>query len=90
MQGYAYLLTHPGTPSVFYDHIFSHYKSEIAALISLRKRNKVNCRSVVSIVNFSKKFERKIKEIDYLNFIFLTLSPSSGCFFLSFSHLLDR
>ncbi|XP_008446314.2 alpha-amylase 3, chloroplastic isoform X4 [Cucumis melo] len=50
MQGYAYLLTHPGTPSVFYDHIFSHYKSEIAALISLRKRNKVNCRSVVKIV----------------------------------------
>ncbi|XP_022967951.1 alpha-amylase 3, chloroplastic-like isoform X1 [Cucurbita maxima] len=49
MQGYAYILTHPGTPSVFFDHILSHYKSEIAALITLRQRNKVNCRSAVKI-----------------------------------------
>ncbi|XVE53285.1 hypothetical protein DITRI_Ditri02bG0192300 [Diplodiscus trichospermus] len=50
MQGYAYILTHPGTPAVFYDHIFSHYQSEIAALISLRNRNKIHCRSTVKIV----------------------------------------
>ncbi|KAJ1386029.1 Glycosyl hydrolase, family 13, catalytic domain [Sesbania bispinosa] len=49
MQGYAYILTHPGTPSVFFDHIFSHYKNEIATLISLRKRNKIHCRSTVEI-----------------------------------------
>lgn len=49
MQGYAYILTHPGTPAVFYDHIFSQYQSEIAALISLRNRNKIHCRSTVSI-----------------------------------------
>ncbi|CAH9123882.1 unnamed protein product [Cuscuta epithymum] len=49
MQGYAYILTHPGTPSVFYDHIFSGYQSEIGSLISLRKRNKINCRSTVKI-----------------------------------------
>jgi len=49
MQGYAYTLTHPGTPSVFFDHIFSHYKNEIAALLSIRKRNGINCRSTVSI-----------------------------------------
>ncbi|KAK7386948.1 hypothetical protein VNO78_27345 [Psophocarpus tetragonolobus] len=49
MQGYAYTLTHPGTPSVFYDHLFSHYKTEIAALISIRQRNKINCRSTVKI-----------------------------------------
>ncbi|KAJ0631896.1 putative glycosidase [Helianthus annuus] len=50
MQGYAYILTHPGTPSVFYDHMFSHFKSEISALMSLRKRNKIQCRSTVKIV----------------------------------------
>ncbi|XVF43058.1 hypothetical protein PTKIN_Ptkin02bG0010400 [Pterospermum kingtungense] len=50
MQGYAYILTHPGTPAVFYDHIFSHYRSEIAALISIRNRNKIHCRSTVKIV----------------------------------------
>ncbi|KAF3431413.1 hypothetical protein FNV43_RR26144 [Rhamnella rubrinervis] len=49
MQGYAYILTHPGTPSVFYDHVFSHYRSEIAALISVRKRNKIHCRSIIKI-----------------------------------------
>ncbi|KAK8484351.1 hypothetical protein V6N11_049625 [Hibiscus sabdariffa] len=50
MQGYAYILTHPGTPAVFYDHIFSHYRSEIAALISIRNRNQIHCRSMVKIV----------------------------------------
>nr|GMD45366.1 alpha-amylase 3, chloroplastic isoform X2 [Ipomoea batatas] len=49
MQGYAYILTHPGTPSVFYDHIFSGYRSEIGSLLSLRKRNKIHCRSKVKI-----------------------------------------
>ncbi|KAH9709403.1 alpha-amylase 3 [Citrus sinensis] len=38
MQGYAYILTHPGTPS------------EIEALLSVRKRNKIHCRSRVEIV----------------------------------------
>ncbi|QCD90495.1 alpha-amylase [Vigna unguiculata] len=49
MTGYAYILTHPGTPSVFYDHIFSHNKTEIASLISLRKRNGIHCRSTIQI-----------------------------------------
>lgn len=49
MQGYAYILTHPGTPSVFYDHIFSHLHPEISALISVRTQNKINCRSTVNI-----------------------------------------
>ncbi|KAL1327688.1 hypothetical protein HN51_037700 [Arachis hypogaea] len=49
MQGYAYILTHPGTPSVFFDHIFSHYKSEISMLLSVRQRNKLHCRSIVKI-----------------------------------------
>jgi len=51
MQGYAYILTHPGTPAVFYDHIFSHYKQEISNLISLRHRKKIHCRSVVCSSN---------------------------------------
>ncbi|MBA0744022.1 hypothetical protein Gogos_006664 [Gossypium gossypioides] len=46
MQGYAYILTHPGTPAVFYDHIFSHHRSEIANLISVRNRNGIHCRSL--------------------------------------------
>lgn len=49
MQGYAYILTHPGTPAVFYDHIFSHYQSEIGSLISIRNRNKIHCRSTIKI-----------------------------------------
>uniref|UniRef100_A0A1J3EJK5 alpha-amylase n=1 Tax=Noccaea caerulescens TaxID=107243 RepID=A0A1J3EJK5_NOCCA len=49
MQGYAYILTHPGTPAVFFDHIFSDYRSEIASLLSLRNRQKLHCRSEVNI-----------------------------------------
>ncbi|XP_052172660.1 alpha-amylase 3, chloroplastic isoform X2 [Diospyros lotus] len=49
MQGYAYILTHPGTPAVFYDHVFSHMRSEISELIALRNRNKIHCRSTVQI-----------------------------------------
>lgn len=50
MQGYAYILTHPGTPAVFFDHIYSDYRSEIASLLSLRNRQKLHCRSEVNIV----------------------------------------
>ncbi|XP_042511023.1 alpha-amylase 3, chloroplastic-like [Macadamia integrifolia] len=49
MQGYAYILTHPGTPAIFYDHIFSHYRPEISALLSLRNKLKIHCRSTVQI-----------------------------------------
>ncbi|KAK2989764.1 hypothetical protein RJ640_012704 [Escallonia rubra] len=49
MQGYAYILTHPGTPSVFYEHAFSNYGSEITELISVRNRNKIHCRSTIQI-----------------------------------------
>ena len=48
-QGYAYLLTHPGTPSVFYDHFF-HEKQlshTIRRLMDLRRRNRIHCRSTV-------------------------------------------
>ncbi|CAN1196917.1 Alpha-amylase 3, chloroplastic [Linum perenne] len=50
MQGYAYILTHPGTPAVFFDHVFySDYRSEITALLAFRNRHKLHCRSIVKI-----------------------------------------
>ncbi|PKI50637.1 hypothetical protein CRG98_028949 [Punica granatum] len=51
MQGYAYILTHPGTPTVFYDHFFDWgLKEEISKLISIRARNGINEKSRVKIV----------------------------------------
>ncbi|TVU35324.1 hypothetical protein EJB05_17209, partial [Eragrostis curvula] len=50
LQGYAYILTHPGTPAVFYDHIFSHLQPEIAKFISIRNRQKIQCRSKIKIL----------------------------------------
>ncbi|XP_062206689.1 alpha-amylase 3, chloroplastic-like [Phragmites australis] len=50
LQGYAYILTHPGTPEVFYDHIFSHLQPEIAKFISIRRRLKIHCRSKIKIL----------------------------------------
>ncbi|KAJ8541093.1 hypothetical protein K7X08_001909 [Anisodus acutangulus] len=51
MQGYAYILTHPGIPSVFYDHFFNWgLKDGISALISVRKRNGISATSNVRIM----------------------------------------
>lgn len=50
MQGYAYILTHPGTPAVFYDHLFSNNCKGISSLIAVRKRAGIHCRSVIQIV----------------------------------------
>ncbi|BBN06643.1 alpha-amylase [Marchantia polymorpha subsp. ruderalis] len=50
MQGYAYILTHPGTPVIFYDHFYDFgLHDQIAELIAARKRTAVHCRSPVKI-----------------------------------------
>ncbi|CAH9131875.1 unnamed protein product [Cuscuta epithymum] len=51
MQGYAYILTHPGVPSVFYDHFFDWgLKDQISDLSSARNRNGINEASNVEIL----------------------------------------
>uniref|UniRef100_A0A061QGW0 alpha-amylase n=1 Tax=Tetraselmis sp. GSL018 TaxID=582737 RepID=A0A061QGW0_9CHLO len=50
-EGYCYILTHPGSPCVFYDHFFAGgLGDKIRELIKLRKRNKINARSKIVIV----------------------------------------
>ncbi|KAL6983542.1 Alpha-amylase A type-3, variant 2 [Sarracenia purpurea var. burkii] len=73
MQGYAYILTHPGTPAVFYDHVFSHLESEISTLISLRNRNKICCRSVVQIT----KAERDVYAATIDDKLAMKIGPGS-------------
>lgn len=51
-QGYAYILTHPGVPCVFWRDYFDSgdvQKQKINSLIQIRKRNGINSRSVVNI-----------------------------------------
>lgn len=49
-MGYAYILTHPGTPVVFYDHFYDFGIHDIITeLIETRKRAGVHCRSTVTI-----------------------------------------
>ncbi|KAI8549907.1 hypothetical protein RHMOL_Rhmol06G0061700 [Rhododendron molle] len=51
MQGYAYILTHPGVPSVFYDHFFDWgLKDQIAKLTAIRARNGICETSKVHIM----------------------------------------
>jgi glycosidase len=52
LQGYAYILSHPGTPTVFWDHLFEwkHLAEPIKRLIALRKRAGVHCRSEIKIL----------------------------------------
>ncbi|KDP27239.1 hypothetical protein JCGZ_19938 [Jatropha curcas] len=50
MQGYAYILTHPGTPTIFYDHFYDFgIRDVITELVEARKRADIHCRSSVKI-----------------------------------------
>ena len=43
LQGYAYILTHPGTPTVFYDHWADQSLVEaINDMLAIRKRNEIS------------------------------------------------
>eukprot|EP00898_Chlorokybus_atmophyticus_P002293 jgi/Chlat1/3064/Chrsp21S03381 len=51
MVGYAYILTHPGIPCVFYDHFYDwNLRDPIRALIAARKLSGVHAESPVSIL----------------------------------------
>ncbi|XP_022768775.1 alpha-amylase-like isoform X2 [Durio zibethinus] len=52
MQGYAYILTHPGIPTIFYDHFFYPFglKDEINKLVAIRNRHGINATSTVNIL----------------------------------------
>lgn len=52
-KGYAYILTHPGVPMVFWDHLFdsgNQVKNTIKSLIAIRKRNGLKSNSALNIV----------------------------------------
>ncbi|XP_006647962.2 alpha-amylase [Oryza brachyantha] len=51
MQGYAYILTHPGHPCIFYDHFFDWgHKEEIERLVSIRDQNGIHAESELHIM----------------------------------------
>ena len=51
LKGYAYLLTHPGTPMVWWPHYFNWgIKNEIDTLIRVRKDNLISSTSNLNIV----------------------------------------
>ena len=63
MQGYAYILTHLGTPVVFYDHLFSNNCKGISSLIVVTKRAEIYCHSVIQMVKGEKDvYASKIDE----------------------------
>jgi alpha-amylase len=50
LQGYCYILTHPGTPTVFYDHWQDEkYAEGINAMLQVRKRAGITSRAAVHI-----------------------------------------
>jgi alpha-amylase len=50
LQGYAYILTHPGIPSVFWDHFFEWgMRSPLSALMDVRRRNGISSTSSLFI-----------------------------------------
>lgn len=58
-EGYAYIITHPGTPCIFYDHLWegnNNLRQNIRELLQIRKRNGINCRSSLKIAKASNDF----------------------------------
>lgn len=52
LLGYAYLLSHPGTPFVLWDHLFDwgdDYHKKIKEMIAVRSRSGITSRSKVEI-----------------------------------------
>jgi len=52
MQGYAYIMTHPGIPCVFWPHFFDWgqtYRDQITKLVAIRKAAGINSVSPVSV-----------------------------------------
>lgn len=51
MQGYAYILTHPGIPCIFWEHAYDwNLYNDLQKLIAIRKTNKINSASKVEII----------------------------------------
>ncbi|GAB4823092.1 hypothetical protein N2152v2_010138 [Parachlorella kessleri] len=50
-EGYCYILTHCGTPCVFYDHIYfdQNLKKQVLELVDIRRRFGINYKSEVNI-----------------------------------------
>lgn len=49
-QGLVYLMTHPGTPCLFYDDLLEpKKKAMIQKLVALRQKAGINCRSEVGL-----------------------------------------
>lgn len=75
MKGYAYILTHPGIPSVFIAHYYggtykkdnitrtySSYKEKIDPIMAVRKANQIDAWSSVQVVTTSGLYAAYIKK----------------------------
>eukprot|EP00249_Psilotum_nudum_P022030 c28345_g1_i3 orf=72-1013(-) len=59
MQGYAYTLTHPGIPIIFYDHFFdwgNAIQDGILKLMAVRKKQGLHSRSAIEILKANNAF----------------------------------
>lgn len=50
MQGYVYILTHPGTPSIFYNHFETNLKEPISKVAAIRIKNGITPTSALRIL----------------------------------------
>lgn len=76
-EAYAYILMHPGTPCVFWDHFMDGSLGEtITKLIHIRRSNRINSRSKVLCLFFS------LQPQDLLGPALLTIMPADVCIVL--------
>ena len=82
MQGYVYILTHPGIPCVFWRHFFDRgeeQKAKIVKLIAIRKNAGITSRSGVFIeANTDGKYAAKIDDKVAMKIGAAPWSPGDG------------
>ena len=51
MIGYVYILTHPGIPTLFYDHVFEwNLDAMLKELVEIRKKAGIHAKSPIKIL----------------------------------------
>ena len=94
IDGYVYILMHPGTPMIFWDHLnCDRFKDTVITLIKIRKEYNIHATSIVEIVSandlqYSAIIDKKIKitigQIDQIdNYLTLFRSNNSLIQFIS-------
>ncbi|KAK6280003.1 hypothetical protein POUND7_020270 [Theobroma cacao] len=77
-QGYAHILTHPGTPVIFYNHFYEFgIRDVLTELVEARRRAGIHCRSSVKIYHANNEgYVAQVGDTLVMKLMHFDLNPS--------------